>query len=657
MCGITGWVAYDRDLTGGVERAALAAMTATMRCRGPDAEGEWVSPHAALGHRRLAVIDIPGGGQPMSVTDGDRTLAVLTYSGEVYNHRELRRELEARGHRFRTASDTEVVLRAYLAWGERFVTRLNGMYALALWDPSAQQLLLVRDRIGIKPLYYCRTGAATVLFASEPKALLAHPAVAPAVTADGLRELLSLVKTPGHAVYAGMREVRPGHLVKVGRAGVREERYWALHAREHPDDLPTTVSTVRRMLEHIVTRQTVADVPLCSLLSGGLDSSALTALAARSHAEAAGDGTPSHQGSAGDGTRSRPRSAGFHPRSAGDAVRSFSVTFDHHERDFVPDLLHVDSDQPYVRALAEHVGTDHTDVTLATAGLMDQDHRRAALRARDLPSGLGDFDISALLLFRAVRAHSTVALSGEGADELFGGYFWFHDPRTIRADTFPWHAAIGVYAEAGLGDAPLSTRLLDPALVTSLDLPGYRHERYREALAEVPHPQAPRPQGVGDPEHRMREIGYLHLTRFLPMLLDRKDRMSMATGLEVRVPFCDHELIQYVYNTPWNMKTFGGREKSLLRAAVADLLPEAVLKRPKNPYPTIQDPHYTRSLRAALAAVADDTAAPAHALLNPAAVRTALDAGTPAQDVRYAAELVLDLNTWLHDYGVRLELP
>ncbi|MCS0636688.1 asparagine synthase (glutamine-hydrolyzing) [Streptomyces sp. LP05-1] len=618
MCGITGWVDHEQDLTTPAARAALTTMTATLAGRGPDAEGLWTGPHAALGHRRLVVIDPPGGGQPKSATENGRTLAVLVHSGEVYNYRELRYELQGRGHRFESAGDTEVVLRAYLEWGPAFATRLNGMYALAVWDARSERLLLVRDRLGVKPLYYHPTGTG-VLFASEPKALLAHPAVDAAVGTDGLRELLSLTGTPGHAVYSGMREVRPGHVLTAGRQGISESRYWQLRAHEHTDDLKTTVSTVRGMLETVLARQTVADVPLCSLLSGGLDSSAITALAAR-----------------------RPGRA---------RLRSFSVAFDHHERDFTPDLMHVESDRPYARALAGHVGTDHTDIALATPGLMNQANRRAALHARDLPSGLGDFDISALLLFRAVRAHATVALSGEGADELFGGYFWFHDPRTARADTFPWLAAMDVYTQAGLGDAPLSTRLLDPALVGALDLPAYRRDRYRQALAGVAHP------GRTDAlEHRMREVGHLHLTRFLPLLLDRKDRMSMATGLEVRVPFCDHELVQYVFGAPWSMKTSDGREKSLLRAAVADLLPEAVLRRPKNPYPTVRDPRYTRALRTALTELAHDRAAPVHTVLDRAAVRRALAPGTDAKDMRYAAELVLDLNTWLTDYRVRLDL-
>ncbi|MGW2190338.1 asparagine synthase (glutamine-hydrolyzing) [Streptomyces sp. NPDC001667] len=620
MCGITGWFACDRDLTGGEERAVLAGMTRTMACRGPDDEGYWVGGHAALGHRRLAVIDIPGGRQPMSAVEEGRTLAVITLSGEVYNYRELRSELQALGHRFRTASDTEVALRAYLAWGKDCAVRLNGMYAFAVWDPIRWQLLLVRDRLGVKPLYYSHTPSG-LLFASEPKALLAHPAVEPTVSIDGLREMLALVKSPGHAVYSGMREVRPGHTVTVTPQGPAEERYWSLEARQHTDSPEATVTTVRSLLEQAVTRQLGADVPVCALLSGGLDSSAVTALAA---------------------CRSGQR---------GERMRSFAVSFAHHERDFAADPMRVEPDQPFASLLARHVGTDHTDVTLDAASLTDRENRRAALRARDLPSGLGDFDTSAFLLFKAVREHSTVALSGEAADELFGGYFWFHDPRTVGAPTFSWLAAIGTYAQDGFGDAPMATRFLHPGLVDQLALPCYRDACYREALAEVPHPD-----GVHGHERRMREVGYLHLSRFLQLLLDRKDRMSMAAGLEVRVPFCDHELFQYVFNVPWRTKTFDGREKSLLRAAIRDLLPDPILQRPKNPYPLVQDPAYFLALRTQLQEVAHAPNAPVRELLSHAAIAQALSEDIDPKDVRYATELVLDLDIWLRDYHVRLTL-
>ncbi|MFE2230527.1 asparagine synthase (glutamine-hydrolyzing) [Streptomyces kronopolitis] len=616
MCGITGWISYDTDLT--TQRRTLETMTRTMACRGPDADGVWLDTHAAFGHRRLAVIDLDGGAQPMAVDHEGRTLVVTTYSGEVYNYRELCRELTGLGHTFRTHSDTEVVLHAYLQWGAACAEHLNGMYAFALWDPRTEELLLIRDRMGIKPLYYHPTPDG-VLFGSEPKAILAHPSVRPTVDAEGLAELITFTKTPGHAVYQGMHEVRPGHVVRVGRNGVRTTRYWALEAREHTDDLDTTVAHIRELLDDIVARQLIADVPLCTLLSGGLDSSAITALAAKALAE-----------------------QGRGP------VRSFAVDFTGYTENFTPDDLRGTPDGPYAHALAEHVRSDHRDIVLDTADLMDPGHRAAVLAARDLPNGFGDGDTSLYLLFKAVRERSTVALSGESADEVFGGYRWFHDPAAVHADTFPWIAA-GIAGRFAGGDTDREA-LLDHGLLGKLDLPGYERRRYREALAEVPYLDSD--TGL---QRRMREISYLHLTRFVQILLDRKDRASMAVGLEVRVPFCDHRLVDYVFNTPWAMKTFDGREKSLLRAATREVLPDLVADRVKSPYPSTQDPRYSEALRTELKALCADRDAPVRPLLDAAATAHALTDGAAA-GIRPAAELVLGMNAWLRTTGTALAL-
>ncbi|GAA0405682.1 asparagine synthase (glutamine-hydrolyzing) [Streptomyces luteireticuli] len=621
MCGITGWIAYDRDLTADpTARPALEAMTRTMALRGPDAEGAWVDTHAALGHRRLAVIDIVGGRQPMLVQRDGRTQAVITYSGEVYNYRELRSELASRGHTFRTSSDTEVVLHAYLEWGESFAERLNGMYAFAVWDARTEELLLVRDRMGIKPLYYAPTPDG-VVFGSEQKALLAHPGVRSVVDAEGLAEVLAFVKTPGHAVYKGLHEVRPGHTVRFRRgASPAVRRYWALESHEHTDDTATTVAHVRELLDDIVARQLIADVPLCTLLSGGLDSSAITALAAKGLGE-----------------------AGHGP------VRSFSVDFTGQTENFVPDDLRSTPDGPYAHALAEHVRSDHRDIVLDTATLMDRGHRRAVLTARDMPLGFGDGDTSLYLLFKAIREQSTVALSGESADEVFGGYKWFHDPASVNADTFPWIAA-GVANTFGGDRSNGHASLLGKDVLDALDLPGYTDARYREALAEVP-----RLPGETGHQARMREVSYLHLTRFVQILLDRKDRASMANGLEVRVPFCDHRLVSYVFNTPWAMKTFDGREKSLLRAATRDVLPDIVADRVKSPYPSTQDPRYAEALRTELHQLTADKNAPVRELLDERSLATAL---SPDSGDRYrgATEFVLGLDSWLRDGGTELKL-
>ncbi|GIH61670.1 asparagine synthase (glutamine-hydrolyzing) [Microbispora siamensis] len=614
MCGIAGWVSYGRDLTRHSEE--LEAMVATMACRGPDAGGVWRGGHAALGHRRLAVIDLEGGRQPMVAEDGGQVPAVISYSGEVYNFRELRDELRSRGHAFRTASDTEVVLRAYLEWGEGFAARLNGMFAFAIWDTRTQELLLVRDRLGVKPLFYHVTEDG-VLFGSEHKAITAHPAVEAAVDADGLREVFGLTMTPGHAVLRGLREVLPGGIVRVSRDGVRRSRYWRLESRRHTDDLATTVRTVREILEDTVRRQLISDVPLCSLLSGGLDSSAVTALAARGLAE-----------------------------ETGEKVRTFSVDFVGHSERFRPNAVWESPDAPFVADAVRHIGADHEDIVLDNADLLSPDVRGAVRRALDLPTVTGDMEYSLYLLFKAIRSRSTVALSGESADELFGGYSHFHDPEAVRSATFPWHLP---YRRAGGQDALRAVGLWD-----GLELGDYIDQRYKEAIAEIPDLDGESPE-----EARMREISYLHLTRFVTFLLDRKDRISMAVGLEVRVPFCDHRLVEYVFNAPWAMKTFDGREKSLLRAATEDLLPRSIVERKKSPYPSTQDLNYEIALRERVAALAGGDS-PVLDLVDRRGLRGLLDRppGTFSIGGPYSARAVLerliDLDQWVREDGVRL---
>ncbi|MEN7431014.1 asparagine synthase (glutamine-hydrolyzing) [Chromobacterium sp. TRC.1.1.SA] len=614
MCGIAGWVSFERDLRE--QRAVAETMTRTMALRGPDDEGLWLDRHAALGHRRLSIIDLEGGRQPMTADEDGKTLACLVYTGEVYNFQELRRELQGLGHAFRTRSDTEVVLRAYLQWGEAMLERLNGMYAFALWDAREQRLLLARDRMGVKPLYYYPMPDG-VLFGSEPKAILAHPEAERRVTADGLREMLDLVKTPEAAVFAGMHEVRPGQVVTIDRNGLRKRRYWQLEAREHADDLPTTIRTVRELLDDIVERQIIADVPLCTLLSGGLDSSVVTALAAKSM---------QRQGK----------------------VRSFSVDFVKHGVEFEADYLRGSPDAPFVRDLAAHAGTDHQEILLESRELADPRLRAAVLGAQDLPPAYwGDMLPSLYKLFEAIRAQSTVALSGESADEVFGGYRWFHDAAAVDGDTFPWLAGSS-------GSFFDGQSLIAPGLLRELDMPGFRRDSYAQALSEVPRLASDTPK-----EKRMREISHMHLTRFVQALLDRKDRMSMAVGLEVRVPFCDHRLVEYVFNAPWSMKNFDGREKSLLRAAGKDVLPDSIVQRVKSPYPATQDPAYEQALRQGLTRVLDDSRSPALPLLDKAAAWKLLDrpfGKTSTSPERAGLEMALGLNEWLLRHQVALDL-
>ncbi|GHH71639.1 asparagine synthetase B [Kitasatospora indigofera] len=610
MCGITGWVSFHQDVRD--TAPVIEAMTATMARRGPDAGGVWLGAHAALGHRRLSVIDLDGGAQPMTDRP-DRPQVVLSYSGEVYNHHRLRAELRSRGHRFTTRSDTEVVLRGYLEWGGSLVDHLEGMFALAIWDERAERLLLARDRLGVKPLFWAEADGG-LAFGSEPKALFAHPGISPRVDADGLREAYGLLFNTGPTVWAGVREVQPGGLLTFDRSGRVERRYWQLEARPHTDDRDATVEQVRSLVDRAARAQLEADVPLCSLLSGGLDSTVLTALTADELRRTEGPGA---------------------------RLRSYAVDYSDQAEQFTGDVLRTGHDTPFATEAGEFIGTDHSTVVLDPRALLDLDHRRAVVAARDSPIGVGDMDTSLYLLFGEIREHSTVALSGEAADEVFGGYPWFHAPEALAARTFPWLLVTG--DEAAMP--------LDPGLAAALRMGEFRADTYRDALAAVPHLD-----GESPVEHRQREMQHLSLTRWLRQLLHRKDRLSMAQGLEVRVPYCDHRLVEYAFNTPWELKSYDGREKSLLRAAGRGIAPASVLWRPKNHYPSTHHTDYNRGLQD-LAREALDVPQ-VRDLADGSVLKATLD--TPADQLRWGHRLrlerVVDLALWLDVHRPALAL-
>ncbi|MEY2243507.1 asparagine synthase (glutamine-hydrolyzing) [Streptomyces sp. BF23-18] len=607
MCGLVGYAGFTGHVPQETEDTSLKEMTETLACRGPDASAAWADGAAALGHTRLATVDLAGGRQPLILARDGRTVLAVVFTGEVYNHARLRSELAALGHRFATRCDSEVVLHAIDAWGEGAPARLEGMFAYAAWEPLSRRLTLVRDRFGIKPLCYARVADA-VVFGSEPKAVLAHPAVTARLDLDGLRELLlsahPMIKTPGRSVFAGLKEVAPGTVVTVTREGVRVRRYWSLAPVEHRDDLPATVTRVRQLLEEAVTGQLAADVPVSVLLSGGLDSSAIAALA----------------------------------RPAAGTLHTLSVDLGNQTSD--RDAMGRDPDGPYAELMVRHLGSSHRRVRLEAEPLAAPVWRARVGHLRDGLT-LGDFDISLLQLYRAVREDFPVTLAGDGADELFGGYRWF-TPQAAAADSFPWESVL---------DRADLTRLLDPTLSAALDLPAHRAELHQTACAEIEHLP-----GTTPAEAALRRDSYLNLTRFLPCLLDRADRLSMGVGLEVRVPFLDHRLVEYVFNVPWGMKTFDGREKSLLRAAVTDLLPEPVLTRRKSPYPMVRNPAYRAALSAQVERLLAE-AGPATDLLDVTAVRSLLLESTGADRFpREGLELVLDLDRWLRTHRPTLHI-
>lgn len=618
MCGIAGWINLGRCLEASEAVEAVKTMRDSLAHRGPDDFGLWARGPAALAHRRLTVVDPEGGRQPMARARGEATYVVI-YNGELYNTEDVRKHLLGKGYRFEGYSDTEVLLTAYMEWGPDCLDYLNGIFAFAVWDEARQTLFIARDRLGVKPLFYWQQGD-DLIFGSEIKAILAHPSVPRDLDETGLAELLIVgpARTPGHGILRGIRDLRAGHYLIHDRSGTRVTRYWALESRPYDNrghDPAETAGLVRDLLDDTVRRQLVSDVPVCAFLSGGLDSSAVTALAARAFAQ---------QGKA--------------------PPQTFSVDYAGNDRNFTANRFQPDADAPWVARMSASAGTRHTYVTLDTAELVEA--LAKSMRANDLP-GMADVDSSLLLFCREVKQHATVALSGEAADEVFGGYPWFRDAEALAAPTFPWATKAGMRAG-----------LLAPDVAVRVRPEQYLAERYADALAEVPRLEGEDPAGA-----RLREVFYLNITRFLPTLLDRKDRMSMASGLEVRVPFCDHRLVELAWNTPAEVKFTGGREKGLLRLALRGVLPEDVLSRRKSPYPKTHNPAYHRAVRQWLEQVFADPASRLPEIMNMGRLREVIAADGAGFGPSWFGQLMgsaqlfaylAQLDLWLREYRVRL---
>lgn len=539
MCGIAGWADARNSLEN--QEEIIRKMQRAITHRGPDAEGLFFEPYCRLAHTRLAVIDPENGSQPMRF--GRFT---MVYNGELYNTEELRGDLRKLGAEFVTQSDTEVLLQAYAYWGKECLSRLNGIYAFAVWDSERRSLFLARDRVGVKPLfYYLYDGG--ILFASEMKALLAHPYVKPVLDEEGAASLLMLgpARKGGCGVFQGIRELLPGEYGVFADGKLEKRIYWSLIARPHSETLPETMEHLRFLLTDSIERQLVSDVPLCTFLSGGLDSSLISAIAARKY------------------------------QRDGRILDTYSVDYKDNRKNFVASAFQPDEDAPWIVKMSEFIGSAHTNVVIDSPQLADA--LIPSMEARDLP-GMADVDSSLYLFCGEVKKRFTVAVSGECADEIFCGYPWYHKPELLNAEGFPW--ARSTAQRAGLLRKELSEKI-SPA------------EYVNRAAAETAE-RASVLDSDSERERAVRRMFMLNFYWFMQTLLDRKDRCSMAHGLEVRVPFCDHRIAEYAYNIPWEMKTFGGREKGLVRKIGEEFLPYDVVWRKKSPYPKTHNPTYAK---------------------------------------------------------------
>ncbi len=606
MCGIAGILSEHIDLRG--ERERLYKISRSLRMRGPDARGEYILPDAALLHRRLAVIDPAHGAQPMHF--GKYT---IVYNGELYNTDEVRRELQQHGYLFDTDCDTEVVLKAFHLWRERSAERFNGIFAYAIYDEEEKELFLCRDRIGVKPLYFAQVGT-TFAFASRLESLLYVPGVESVCSREGLCEIFMLgpAKTPGKTVFKQIRELPPAQYLYYKGGNIRQRVYWKLEAREFDESGDAAQEHTHWLVTDAIRRQMISDVPLCTFLSGGLDSSIISKVASDDY------------------------------RERGATLCTYSVDYTDNDKYFEKSAFQPNKDSDYINLIAAHIGSNHRNVVLDNAAVAEA--LIDATIARGTP-GFTDVDSSLLLFCREVKKQFTVSLSGECADEVFGGYPWYHRTEVLFEDAFPWARSTSARRSV----------LRDGFLPEGEE---YVLSAYRDTVQRVS-----KLSSDSKLDARMREMFVLNMDWFMQTLLVRKDVMSMESSLEVRVPFCDWRIVEYAYNMPWSIKAWNGREKGILRKAFELELPDVITWRKKSPYPKTFNPIYLREVCQMLEGVLADTASPVFEMLDAAKIR-ALMAQPEAMTEPWYGQLmrtpqvlayILQFYVWVRKYHVEFE--
>ncbi|MEE3450670.1 MAG: asparagine synthase (glutamine-hydrolyzing) [Acutalibacteraceae bacterium] len=609
MCGFCTWFSDCESISD--KREILLKMQSTLCLRGPDEYGEYFSEKAALLHRRLTVIDPQNGKQPMLENISGKDVC-LVYNGELYNTSELRDELSKAGYTFNGHSDTEVLLKCYLLWGDECVCKLNGIFAFAVYDSREEKLFIARDPIGVKPFfYYLYDGG--ILTASEIKALLANPIVKPQIDETGLMELLFIGpgRTGGGGVFKGVEELLPGECAVYKNGRLNKTKYFKLKAKPHPHNIQQTVEYTKYLLTDAIERQLASDVPLCTFLSGGLDSSIISCTAAQYY------------------------------KRQGKKLDTYSVNYTDNKKYFQKSLFQPNSDEEFIDLMVRSIGSQHNEVVIDNTDLYNA--LFDSVKARDLP-GMVDVDSSLLLFCREVKKRFTVALSGECADELFGGYPWYHNKDILFEDCFPWSRS-----------QQIRRSILKKGVLSRGE--EYVREKYLQTVNSTDVLPTDSPL-----EKRMKEMFMLNFNWFMQTLLDRKDRCSMYASLEVRVPFCDYRIVEYAYNMPWEIKALNGREKGIVRTAFADSLPREIIKRKKSPYPKTHNPIYMKLCAEGALKVLENKNSPLADLLDAEGIKSIIEYPDSISSPWYGQLMrapqilayIAQLDFWFREYNVEI---
>lgn len=535
MSGIVGWLNNKRNLSN--YQSQLIKMNNTLTNRGPDEEGYYFATHALLGHRKLSIKALNIDKQPMMYQN-----YTIVYNGELYNSDSLRENLCQLGYQFNTISDSEVLLKAYIEYKERMLEKLNGIFAFAIYD--GKKLFMARDRFGVRPLFYFKKGR-DLIFASEIKALLASEIIKPIIDRNSLRELLALgpSKSPGNGIFKGIFELKPAHYLSYYKNKIKIKRYWQLKDSVFNDSFEECQAKIRKIVYNSIREQMKSSTDITVFLSGGLDSSIISAICSQEL------------------------------KKKNKNLVTYSIDYEDNEKHFKSNNFQVSQDKYYIDLIKQAFKINHQFKIIDQQSLAD--YLKEAMIARDLP-GMADIDSSLYWLSKKVSENHKVVFSGEGADEIFGGYPWFHTPVLNNNHSFPW-----------LRNLKEREKLLKNSIKKKLKLEWYAKKQKRKTMREAP-------KTKNKKERYYRNMFYLNMIWFLPTLLDRNDRMTARASLEVRIPFVNHYLIEYLWNVPWSYKNYKDREKGLLREAFSNLLPKEIITRQKNPYPKTHHPKYVK---------------------------------------------------------------
>lgn len=614
MCGFCGYVNYNESITND---KIIKKMNEKIYKRGPNEQNIYIDKNIALGHSRLSIIDVKYGSQPMQIETNNNTYTII-YNGELYNTSDLKKDLQNKGYNFKNNSDTEVILMSFIEYGKTCVNLLNGIFSFAIYDKKNNSLFFARDRLGIKPFFYTNTNN-TFVFASEIKSILEHPDVDAIIDKESILELVGLgpAHTPGKTFFKNILELKPGHYATLNKSGLDISKYWDLATKECLDSEQEAIEKIHFLVTDSCKRQLVSDVGICSMLSGGIDSSILTKIA----------------------------------NDNIDNLTTYSIDYLNNDTDFVSNSYQMTKDSDFVKIMKDYLKTNHKTIQIDNSDLfylLDD-----SLFARDMP-GMADIDSSMLAFCKEISKDYKVCLSGECSDEIFGGYPWFYKKHLVEHNGFPWALSEN-----------LRGNLIRKDIITQNNLQEYIDSSIKNTLSNVKH------LDENDKfENRFRDINYLTIKWFMNTLVERTDRMSMQTSLEVRVPFADHRIFEYVYNLPAKMKLGLNTntepvEKYLLRKAFEGEIPNEILYRKKSPFPKTYSPKYLSLVETKLQTIISNKNSKIHDILNIDYINSLiknhgkdLKENLFGQLMTYPQTLayIIQINTWLEKYNPKIIL-